>query len=264
MTEHVGATLESEIRKRLQRKPLLLMAHAVAGYPSTEANRRMLEAMEKAGVDLVELQLPFSEPIADGPVFVKANQEAIDAGTRRDDYFELVEWASRTCSFPVLFMGYYNSVFRMGEERFCDRLAGAGVRGFIIADLPPEEGSELNNLARSRGLDPVLIMTPTSTPDRLSAIASHASGFVYCVARKGVTGRRTDLSLGVEEFLERARRVTRLPLALGFGLKTGDDVRDVRGLADIAIVGTACLETWEQLGPEGYERFLRDLVAETR
>src|SRR3990170_4617323 len=122
------------------------MTHVVVGYPSLEANWTMLEAMDAARVDLVELQLPFSEPIADGPWFVKANQEAIRAGTSWTTYFD----------FAVLFMGYYNSVFRMGGERFCARLAAAGMRGFIVADLPPEEAAALNATARAHALDPIL------------------------------------------------------------------------------------------------------------
>jgi tryptophan synthase alpha chain len=196
----------------------------------------------------VELQLPFSEPIADGPVFVRANQEAIHAPVHRDDYFDLVGRAARTFPVPLLFMGYYNSVFRMGEGAFCERLAAAGAHGYIVADLPPEEARTLHAAGRARGLDPVL----------------QASGFVYCVARKGVTGKRTELSLGVEAFLGRCRAATVLPLALGFGLKTPTDVRGVRGLADIAIVGTACLETWEAHGPGGYADFLRSMAAATR
>jgi tryptophan synthase alpha chain len=256
--------LEPWIRDRLRGKPLLLMAHAVAGYPSLDANRAMLECMEEAGVDLVELQLPFSEPIADGPAFVKANQDAIDAGVRRHAYFALLGWAAGRLSCPVLYMGYYNSVYRLGEGAFCERLAGAGAKGFIVADLPPEEGRTLFERGRAEGLDPILIMTPTSADERLAEIGRQASGFVYCVARKGVTGKQTDVSAGVAEFLSRARRATPLPLGLGFGLKTPDDVRRVRGLADIAIVGTACLEAWQRGGRTGYRRFLRDLVAATR
>jgi len=254
--------LEARVREARSKKPILLMTHAVVGYPSLEANRDMLGAMDAAGVDLVELQLPFSEPIADGPVFLRANQEAIRSRVSWDDYFALVETASKL-RFPVLFMGYANSILRMGEDVFCERLAKAGSAGFIAADLPPEEARSLNERARSQGLDPILLMTPTSSPERLAAIGEQASGFIYCVARKGVTGRRTELSGGVEAFIAKCRRATGLPLALGFGIKTPEDVAAVRGLADIAIVGTACLEAWERSGPEGYRRLLEDLVAET-
>lgn len=258
-----AAGLEGHVRERLTRKPLLLMTHAVAGYPSLDATWAMLEAMAAAGVDLVELQLPFTEPIADGPSFVRANHGAIQAGTPWQAYFELAARAAARFDFPILFMGYYNSVFRMGSARFCARLAEAGMRGFILADLPPEEAAELNTAARARTLDPILIMTPTNSPARLAEIGRQASGFVYCTARTGVTGRRTDLSAGVGAFLERCRAATTLPLGLGFGIKTAGDVRALRGLAEIAIVGTACLEVWETHGARGYGAFLEALTAQT-
>jgi tryptophan synthase alpha chain len=263
MTGARTAGLESHVRERLAKKPLLLMAHVVVGYPSLDANWAMLEAMDGAGVDLVELQLPFTEPIADGPSFVKANHDAIQAGTAWRAYFDLTARAATRFSFPILFMGYYNSVFRMGAERFCARLSEAGMSGFILADLPPEEAAELNAMARGRELDPILLMTPTNSPARLAEIGRQASGFVYCTARKGVTGRKTDLSQGVAAFLERCRTATSLPLGLGFGIKTAADVREVRGLANIAIVGTACLEVWEEHGADGYRQFLKTLAAET-
>jgi len=263
MTVARTAGLESHLRQRLAKKPLLLMTHVVVGYPSLDANWAMLEAMDGAGVDLVELQLPFSEPIADGPSFVKANHDAIQAGTTWRAYFDLAARAATRFSFPIVFMGYYNSVFRMGAERFCARLSETGMRGFILPDLPPEEAAELNAVARGRELDPILIMTPTNSPARLAEIGRQASGFVYCTARTGVTGRKTDLSQGVAAFLERCRTATSLPLGLGFGIRTAADVREVRGLADIAIVGTAGLEVWEERGADGYRRFLKTLAAET-
>jgi tryptophan synthase alpha chain len=263
MTGVRSGGLEGHVRERLAKKRLLLMTHAVIGYPSLDASWAMLEAMDAAGVDLVELQLPFSEPIADGPAFVRANQVAIQAGTSWTAYFDLMARAAKRFRFHLLFMGYYNSVFQMGAERFCARLGAAGARGFIVADLPPEEARALNAAARAKDLDPILLMTPTNSPSRLAEISRQASGFVYCVARKGVTGRKTDLSQGVEALVARCRRATALPLAVGFGIKTPADVRELRGLADIAIVGTACLEAWEQRGPSGYGEFLKKLAAET-
>jgi tryptophan synthase alpha chain len=259
MTGRAPMGLERQVRAEIAKKPLLLMTHAVVGYPSLDANWAMLEAMEAAGVDLVELQLPFSEPIADGPWFTKANHEAIRTGTTWAAYFDFTARASRRFHFPLLFMGYYNSIFRMGADRFCARLSEAGLRGFIVADLPPEEAVELHARARARGLDPILLMTPTSSPERLEAIGRQASGFVYCTARRGVTGKKTDLAEGVGAFLARCRRATPLPLALGFGIRTAADVRAVRGLAEIAIVGTAGLETWEERGPAAYGEFLKSL-----
>lgn len=262
MTTATTARLEPHLRDRLAAKPLLLMTHVVVGHPSLDASWAMLEAMDTAGVDLVELQLPFSEPIADGPVFARANHGALRGGLTSRAYFDFAARAAARFRFPLLFMGYCNSIVAMGEARFCARLADAGMRGFIVADLPPENAGEFHAAGRARGLDPILLMTPTSTPSRLAEIGRQASGFVYCVARKGVTGRRTDLSLDAGAFLQQCRAATSLPLALGFGITTPADVRALRGLADIVIVGTACLETWEQRGQDGFRQFLTSLAAE--
>ena len=251
--------LESYIKKQLQARPLLLMTHAVVGYPSLADNWRMLACMQDAGVALVELQLPFSEPIADGPTFVKANQAALSRGLHWDEYFDFMTKAAAEFNFPLLFMGYYNSVFCMGDATFCTRLRAAGGRGYIIADLPPEQAVVLDGHARSQGLDPIHLMTPTNSPDRLAEIAGNAAGFIYCVARKGVTGTKTTLDQSIIDYIGRCRQATDLPLALGFGIKTPEDIRMLRGHVDIAIIGTACLEIWEQEGESGFRKFLQSL-----
>ena len=248
--------LEEYIKLKLQSQPLLLMMHTVVGYPSLEDNWRMLECMCKAGIPLVELQMPFSEPIADGPVFVRANQVALQQGMNRDRYFEFMTRANREFKFPLLFMGYYNPVFRLGHAAFCRSLKAAGGRGYIIADLPPEQASELDVMAGEMGLDPIHLMTPTNSEARLREIAENASGFVYCVARKGVTGRKTELGQDVIDYLERCRRLTSLPIGLGFGIKTTDDLALLKGHADIAIIGTACLDIWEKQGETAYLEYL--------
>lgn len=255
--------LETYIRQRQQHKKLLLMTHAVIGYPSLDANMAMLEAMQRADVDLVELQLPFSEPIADGPVFVRANQHALQAGMTWERYFTFMQRAARAFDFKILLMGYYNSVLQMGHDTFCACLAEHGGSGCIIADLPPEESGDLLSHADTHGLSPIVLMTPTNSMPRLQEIARQARGFVYCVARKGVTGKQTHLDDSLEGFMARCRRATALPLALGFGLRTGADLRRLHGLADIGIVGTALLAAWEQGGAEPYEALLQDLRAAT-
>ena len=255
--------LETYLRQRLQRKKLLLMTHVVVGYPSLDANMAMLEAMQRAEVDVVEFQLPFSEPIADGPVFVRANQHALEAGMHWERYFKFMRRATTAVDFKVLMMGYYNSVLQMGHETFCACLAEHGGSGFIVADLPPEEASELLQHADTHHLSPIVLMTPTNSLARLQEIAHSARGFVYCVARKGVTGRQTHLDDSLEAFMMRCRQATALPLALGFGLRTGADLRRLHGLADMGILGTALLTTWEQGGAVQYERLLQDLRAAT-
>lgn len=253
--------LEKYLKERLSSRSVLLMTHAVAGYPSLDDNWRMLECMAAAGVSLVELQMPFSEPIADGPVFVRANQAALARGLHWDEYFDFMARATQAFAFPVLYMGYYNSVFCMGHDNFCHRVRDAGGQGYIIADLPPEQARELDTQALEMGLDPIHLMTPTNTNQRLREIAANASGFVYCVARKGVTGRRTRLDRSIIDYLGRCQDATTLPIALGFGIKTPEDVRSLKDQADIAIVGTAALETWEVQGEQAYLELLTSLAA---
>lgn len=255
--------LETYIRQRLQRKKLLLMTHAVVGAPSLDANMAMLEAMQRADVDVVELQLPFSEPIADGPVFVRANQQALNAGLNWQRYFDFMQRARAAFDMQILMMGYYNSVLQMGHETFCACLAEHGGSGFIVADLPPEEAGDLFQHAATHQLSPIMLMTPTNTLARLHTIAQQARGFIYCVARRGVTGQRTAIDTSIEAFMARCRQATTLPLALGFGLRTGADLRRLHGLADMGVFGTILLSTWEQGGSTQYAQLLQELKAAT-
>jgi tryptophan synthase alpha chain len=257
------SALETYIRERLQRKKLLLMTHAVVGYPSLEANMAMLEAMQRADADLVELQMPFSEPIADGPAFLRANQRALESGITWEQYFTFMQRAAARFDFKLLMMGYYNSVLRMGHETFCACLAEHGGNGFVLADLPPEEANDLYQQASTYQLAPIMLMTPTTPVSRLHQIAQHVRGFVYCVARKGVTGTRTTLDQSLEAFVARCRQATSVPLALGFGLQTGADLRHIQGLVDIGVVGTALLTTWEQGGAKQYDALLQEFRAAT-
>ncbi len=245
-------------RRGATRRPLV-MTHVVCGYPSFEDNWRELEIMAAAGVDLVELQFPFSEPSADGPLFVKANQESLARGTTVAQCFEFMARASTHFPFRVLMMGYYNTVFRMGHEAFVERLARAGGVGFILPDLPIEEASELHALALAHDLAPIVLMTPTSSDERLKQLAAIAQGFVYVVARRGVTGSGTTMNEEVVALLERCRSATSLPLALGFGVASAEDIAFIARHADIAIIGTAALRAWESAGEDGLRAFFSGL-----
>jgi tryptophan synthase alpha chain len=253
--------LTTYIRQELQSKKILLMTHLIAGYPSLDANRQMLQIMAEVGVDMVELQMPFSEPIADGPTFVRANQDALAAGMNLDLYFDFMQEATRAHSFPQLMMGYYNTAFRMGHDPFCRRVRESGGVGFILPDLPLEEYGDLRPLSETNELSPILLMTPTNRPQRLEEIGAHAHGFVYAVARKGVTGKKTEFDQGLDSFLARCRQVTDLPLALGFGIGSGEDLRQLQGQVEMAIVGSALLDRWEDGGASGYKALLEDLVS---
>ena len=251
--------LRTYIEGRLGSRKILLMTHVIVGYPSLDVNWRMLEQMERADVDLVELQMPFSEPIADGPVFARANQEALKQGLSTHQYFDFMARATERFGFPHLMMGYYNTVFRLTHRTFCERLSRSGAAGFIIPDLPIEEYHDLAPLSETHGLTPIALFTPTNSDARLAEIGRHGRGFVYGVARRGVTGKPTDLKAGIDALVARYRAATDVPLALGFGIAGGDDVRQLHGSCEIAIVGSALLERWESGGEDGYADFLQEL-----
>ncbi len=251
--------LRTYIQSRLGSRKILLMTHVIVGYPSLDVNWRMLEQMERADVDLVELQMPFSEPIADGPVFARANQEALKQGLSVDEYFDFMGRATERFGFPHLMMGYYNTVFRLTHRTFCERLSRCGAAGFIIPDLPIEEYHDLSRLSDEHGLNPIALFTPTNSDARLAEIGRRGQGFVYGVARRGVTGKRTDLKAGIDALAARYRAASDVPLALGFGIAGGNDVRQLHGSCEIAIVGSALLERWESGGEEAYTELLDEL-----
>lgn len=239
----------------------MIMTHVVCGYPSFEANWKALEIMDSYGVDLVELQFPFSEPSADGPLFVKANQEAINNGVHVNDCFDFMAKVSAHFSFKVVMMGYYNTVFKTGHTEFLERLKKAGAHGFILPDLPIEEANELHSIAKQLDLAPIVLMTPTNTDERLEQLAASADGFVYTVARKGVTGSDTEMNEQVSGFIQRCRRFTDLPLAVGFGVSKPEDISFIAQHADIAVIGTAALQAWEANQEQGLRDFFSTLLS---
>ena len=254
-------SLASFIAGRRQSKQLLVMAHVVCGYPSFEANRQALEIMAEAGVDLVELQFPFSEPSADGPLFVRANEQSLKSGTTVDQCFELMAEASARFPFKLLMMGYYNTVFKMGEAVFVSRLKQAGGVGYILPDLPIEESANLHRLSQQAGVEPIILMTPTSSDKRLAQLGAASRGMVYAVARKGVTGSKTAMDDDVLSLIQRCRRHTQVPIGVGFGISCREDMDFLRGHADLAIIGTAALRVWEQSGADGLRQFFAELLA---
>lgn len=253
--------LQSFIAERKKEKDLLVMAHVVCGYPSFEDNLKELEIMAEAGVDIVELQFPFSEPSADGPLFVHANEQSLKSGTTVERCFELMTEVSARFPFKVLMMGYYNTAFKMGEELFIQRLKAAGGVGFILPDLPIEESGSLHKLAEEAGIEPVILMTPTSTDKRLAKLGAASRGMVYAVARKGVTGSKTNLGDDVLALINRCREHTDVPIGVGFGISSKQDMDFLRGHADMAIIGTAALKVWEESGADGLRGFFKDLMA---
>jgi tryptophan synthase alpha chain len=251
--------LEQYIKDRLAQRGMLLMTHIVVGHPDFDTSLRLVETMVQAGVDLMELQIPFSEPIADGPVILRANQEALNGGATVERCFELASEVTRRFDLPFLFMTYYNVLFRQGVGPFASRMRAAGMKGAIVPDLPPEEGADYLEAMAQNALAPIFIFSPNTNAARMKVLAQHGRGFIYCVARKGVTGSDTAFSSELTDYLARARAATSLPLAVGFGVKEKRDVDFLRGKADIAVVGSETLRVLDKSGVEGVGTFLKSL-----
>lgn len=250
-----------ELHSRRKNKKILLMTHLVLGYPSFDTNREVIKQMAENGVDCIELQIPFSEPMADGPVILKANQDALANGVKVENCFSFA--AEMVAAFPkvnFLFMTYYNIVFRYGEQDFLTRTAEIGMKGTIIPDLPPEEGESY--LAASRALDlaPITFFTPTSTDERMREVAEVGEGFVYVVARRGVTGEHTEMDDNLAAYLNRCRQATDLPLAVGFGIANRDDVAMLEGKADMAVVGSATIRLVDDQGAQAVGAYISGLL----
>ena len=186
--------LKSYIQERLKKKEILLMTHIVIGYPTFDDSFKIVESMVESGVDLMELQIPFTEPIADGPVILQANQESLSGGATVAKCFDFAYEASSRFEIPFLFMTYYNIIFKFGVKKFIESSVKNGIRGIIVPDLPPEEGEEYLTCIRENKLSPIFIFSPATDDQRMKYLASYGEGFIYCVARKGVTGAGTDFS----------------------------------------------------------------------
>lgn len=254
--------LEQELKNRLKTKPILLMTHLVLGYPSLAVNREVIRQMASSGVDCIELQIPFSEPIADGPVILKANQQSLEKGTKVEECLRFgQEMASAFPQVRFLFMTYYNIVFKYGEEAFLRRTREIGFCGTIIPDLPPEEGQTYLATSRNLGLAPIQFFSPTADDERMRAVARQGAGFVYCVARRGVTGTQTLFDDSLDQYLARCRQATSLPLAVGFGISNAADVALLTGKADMAVIGTATIRLVDAHGPGAVGPFIAGLHA---
>lgn len=235
------------------------MTHLVLGYPSFDVNREVIRQMVDNGVDLIELQIPFSEPVADGPVILKANQDALGGGIKVRDCLAFAAEVAKEHDIPFLFMTYYNILFKYGLESFVNKAAEIGIRGFIIPDLPPEEGVEYLQLVSRKGIAPIQIFAPTSTPERMRFLADNGAGFIYCVARRGVTGTKTDFDAGFNDYISQCREATDLPLAVGFGIRDRDDVLMLEGKVDIAVIGSETIRLVDDRGAEAVGPFIAGL-----
>ena len=230
-----------------------LVIYLTAGDPDPDTSFALFSGLAEAGADLIEIGMPFSDPMADGPSVQAAGQRALKAGTTlRSTLAMLRRLRERDPDTPYVLMGYYNPIYRYGAEAFARDAVAAGVDGAIIVDLPPEEDEELARPAHAAGLDIVRLATPTSDEARLPAIVSHASGFIYYVAITGITGTRAVDAAAVRVAVERLRKFTKLPVAVGFGIKNPQQAADVARAADAAVLGSVIVDRLAvNLDPDG-------------
>src|ERR1700756_4364467 len=223
-----------------------LVAFITAGDPSLEATESFVLALDEAGADVVELGVPFSDPVADGPAIQRSSERALRAGASLSGVLDLVASIRRKSDVALVLFSYYNPVLQMGIERFAGRAAEAGADGVLITDLTPEEAGEYRSIVQAHGLDTVFLAAPTSSDERLARIAEVSPGFLSVISRTGVTGARKSLPEDLPALIRRVRLVSRLPIAVGFGISLPGQVSILGGLADAAVVGSALVQEIEQ------------------
>ena len=225
-----------------------LIPYVTAGDPDLEMTKTLVREMVRRGGDIIEIGVPFSDPLADGPIIQRASQRALQGGTTLRNILRTVRDLRRDVEVPLVLMTYYNPVFRYGEEAFVADALEAGVDGIIVPDLPPEEAQSLRTLTADSSLDLIFLAAPTSTSARLALIAEASRGFIYYVSRLGTTGVRDRLADDLRLMLERLRATTAKPFAVGFGVSTPEHVRLVAECADGVVVASAILQMLEDLG----------------
>ncbi len=237
-----------------------LVIYVTAGDPSLDFTVRLVPALAEAGADVIELGVPFSDPVADGPVIQRASERALGGGVTLGKVLDAVREIRRQTSAPLILFSYFNPILQMGLEVFAGRCAEAGADGALVTDLPPEEAGNYCAPLRQQNLDTIFLAAPTSTDERLKRIAACATGFLYLVSRTGVTGPREEISTDVRPLVERVRKVSALPLAVGFGISRPEHVLELGGVAEAAVIGSALVERIES-GAGDRERAMSGAVA---
>jgi tryptophan synthase alpha chain len=245
----------------------LVVAFTVAGDPDPETSVAIAKTIVASGADIIEFGVPFSDPLADGPVIQRADVRSLQSGTNPDKVFGIVTEVRKVTEAPVVLLTYYNTVYRRGIARFYEEAGRAGVDGILIADMPVEESDGAVLAARDAGIDPIFMVSETTSEERLGIILERAGGFLYLVSRLGVTGARKDLSPGIVSLIARVRKRTLMPIAVGFGISSPEHVRTLSASgADAAIVGSAIVALIEEhVGDTaGMEEALREYVGSLR
>jgi tryptophan synthase alpha chain len=225
-----------------------LVTYITAGDPDLPRTAAILKSLDRAGADVLEVGVPFSDPLADGPVIQRATERALAAGTTLRSVLDMVGRTRAELRAPIVLFSYANPILRMGAERFADDARAAGVDGVLVLDLPIEEADGFRGMLTARGIDTILLLSPTTTDARLRKAATLGSGFLYAISRLGVTGARDQLADGARDMVRRIRAVSTLPVALGFGISKPEHVREVGRWADAAVVGSALVSVIAEAG----------------
>ena len=247
----------SELKERNQKA---LVTFVTAGDPDLAKTERIIHALEAAGADVIELGVPFSDPMADGPTIQLSSERALASGTTLAGILETVKKVRLTSRIPIILMGYLNPVYAYGYERFCRDAADAGVDGVLLVDLPPEESNELMPYALQYGIDVIFLLTPTSDSSRIKLVNKIGRGFVYYVTVTGVTGVRQAVSESLKAELANIMEKIKLPVMAGFGISTPEQAAEVAGLADGVVVGSAIVKLFEKQPGQQLEQELGQLV----
>jgi len=228
------------------------IAFITGGDPDIETTEKLIIAMTESGVDIIEIGIPFSDPIAEGIVIQKADERALTNGCTVDKLFEMVKRVREKVNIPLLFMTYINPIFVYGKERFMKRCADCGIDGIIVPDLPFEEKEELSDECVKYGICQISMISPTSQ-DRIEVIAKNADGFLYCVSSLGVTGVRSQIDEGVAEMIMNVKKLTEIPCAVGFGISTPEQARDMAAISDGIIIGSAIVKLVAEFGRQSID-----------
>lgn len=238
---------ETFARLRAQHAPGLV-TYVTAGDPDLPRTEGILRALDRGGADVLEVGVPFSDPLADGPVIQRATERALASGTTLAGVLDLIGRVRADVRAPIVIFSYANPILRFGAERFADRAHEVGVDGVLVLDLPIEEAADFRAMLAGRGIDTILLLSPTTSDERLRKAASLGSGFLYAISRLGVTGVRDAIAAGAEDMVRRIRAVSDLPVALGFGISRPQHVREVGQWADAAVVGSALVNVIAEAG----------------
>jgi tryptophan synthase alpha subunit len=255
--------IDSKLEEIQQQRRMGLMTHVVIGYPSLEETKELVNIMEDNGVDFVELQIPFSDPLADGSTITMACEKSLALGTTVKDAFTLAETLAKQVRIPLLFMAYYNTVFHYGTKQFCKDAANVGISGVIVPDMPIDEEKREHFYAhcKKNKLHAIHVISSVATNIRLQKNAEMATGFIYVTARQGITGVKNAIDKELFGFIQKVKTYFSIPIAIGFGISRKEQIKALRGKADIVVIGSALLDLINKNIKSNRKKIIKDFIA---